>query len=391
MPVVTTLFDYGECADLGPAGYAEPIFHYWNRSARRIATKLRQEIESWFDRYPDQSARDLRQRFRSDDDAQHAGAFFELFLHQLLTRLGAQIEVHPAVPGTTRRPEFRVSLANVTFYMEARVVTDESKAAAAARKRTNLVYDALNDLESPDFWINVQVRGAPESLVPTSRLRRFLELKMADLDYDEINRRFSSSGLRELPRWPYEFEGWVVEFFPIPKQGARGQRGVRPMGVQMSEWERIDPATPLREAILEKARSYGSLDLPYVIAINAIGDFISDVHVVEALFGDEVFVSRSESDPIHLEREPNGAWTNPSGQYTRVSACLIFQKLQAENFPAANVRLYHHPRATRRLEGALFRLPEAIVTGNRLQFTEGVSLAEIFDVPIHWLRELDDE
>jgi hypothetical protein len=332
----------------------------------------------------------LLRRFRSDDDVQHRGAFFELFLHELLLRFGATLEIHPEVPGTNKRPEFRVSSEGVQFYIEAKVANDESKAEAAARKRTNLVYDALNDLDSPDYWINVDVRGAPDSLVPTSKLKQFLARRLAELDYDEVVRRYEASGLDDLPRWPYEFEGWSVEFFPLPKQSARGQQGVRPMGVQMSGAMWIEPATAVREAILEKAKRYGSPDLPYVIAVNAVGEFISDDHVLEALFGDEVFVSRFEGDPFQMQRKPNGVWTGQGGHYTRVSACLIFQKLHSWNFPSASVRLFHNPWAARNLQGPLLTLPQANVVNDHLEHKDGLSLAQVFDLAPDCLRNLDD-
>jgi hypothetical protein len=381
-----TLFDDIDRTDDGPAKYAEPSFPYWNRSARKDIALVRAHLEEWFRRYPTEHASDLRARFRSPDDVQHRGAFFELFLHELLLRLGCVAEVHPEVPGTSKRPEFRVtSPGGLEFYLEAKVANDESDEQAGARARVNRVYDAINDLDSPDYWINVEPRGVPASLVPTKKLKAFLIEQVRSLDYDEIARRYQQTGFADLPRWSYEFEGWSAEFFPIPKLRARGQNGIRPMGVQMIPAHWVDPVTPLRTAILGKAKRYGTPDLPFVIAINALGEHVDDVDVDSALFGDESWVIRSVDDAPEFRRVPNGVWTSPEGQYTRVSAVLVFQKLGAWNFPSTKVRLYHHFAASKALGGALTQLPQALVVDNRLELKDGSSLADIFDLRPDWL------
>jgi hypothetical protein len=53
-------------------------------------------------------------------------AFFELFLHELLLRLGCNVEVHPD-PGTgsSRRPDFLVTDPDgQQFFLEAVLATD---------------------------------------------------------------------------------------------------------------------------------------------------------------------------------------------------------------------------------------------------------------------------
>lgn len=383
---MATLFDLIERTDGGPAKYAEPSFPYWNRTARKDIAIVRAHLEDWFTRYPSGHQNDLRGRFRSPDDVQHRGAFFELFLHEMLLRLACSIEIHPEVPGTSKRPEFRVTSPDGSqFYLEAKVVNDESKDDAAARVRTNRVYDDLNDLDSPDYWINVEVRGAPASLVPTKKLKSFLSGKLAQLDYEEVVRRFAETGFDDLPRWRYEFEGWVVDFFPIPKENARGQAGVRPMGIQMNGAQWIDAVTPIRVAILEKAKRYGTPDLPFVIAINALGEFADEDDVIAALFGDEAWVIHSPDAEARFRRKPNGVWTSPEGQYKRVSATLVFRKLHSWTLPTAPVRLYHHHAPAKPVSGEITRLPQAVVIDGRLELRDGISIGDLFEVDADWL------
>lgn len=51
----------------------------------------------------------------------------------------------------------------------------------------------------------------------------------------------------------------------------------------------------IRKAIDEKSR-YGSLDHPYVIAINVLNEFgVDRIDVFNALFGDETWVQRGQA------------------------------------------------------------------------------------------------
>ena len=79
----------------------------------------RDRLEGWFQKFPSDWQNDLRGRFRSDLHDAHEGAFFELFLHELLTNLGFKVEVHPTLPDSDGRPDFLVCDESECFYLEA--------------------------------------------------------------------------------------------------------------------------------------------------------------------------------------------------------------------------------------------------------------------------------
>ncbi|KXB05054.1 hypothetical protein AKJ49_01460 [candidate division MSBL1 archaeon SCGC-AAA382A03] len=97
----------------------EPCFEYLNISARIESQKIRELLEQWFKRYPSEHQDDLRGRFRDKDDRIHIGAFFELYLHELMIRSGYEVEVHPDINGTTNHPDFEVLTDELEFYLEA--------------------------------------------------------------------------------------------------------------------------------------------------------------------------------------------------------------------------------------------------------------------------------
>src|SRR2546427_12592665 len=139
-----TLFDGGLGTRHDFARYSEAPFVFLNRSAWPEAIRVRDQLEFWFGRYPATAAdaarerRDLRGRFRSPNDVVHTGALFELLLHEILLRLGCVVFVHPSIPDSVRRPDFRVTPpVGDPFHLEAAVATGQSEAAAAAKARLN--------------------------------------------------------------------------------------------------------------------------------------------------------------------------------------------------------------------------------------------------------------
>lgn len=63
-------------------------------------------IEEWFARLCTDARADVRSRLRSKEDRQYNGAFFELYLHECLLRMGYTVTCHRALEETSRRPDF---------------------------------------------------------------------------------------------------------------------------------------------------------------------------------------------------------------------------------------------------------------------------------------------
>lgn len=378
----------------GPALYAEPSFSYLNRSARPAATRIRQALDAWFARYPQSGQADLRGRFRSKDDRHHNSAFFELLLHELLTRMGCSVEIHPSPPDSqiTRHPEFLVQPSQGScFYMEAILATAESEEESAARARMNEVYDALNRLDSPNFFIGLEIAGLPQSPPRAKRIRAFLKAQLNKLDLDEIAERWKSGGIKAVPHWRYEHEGWSITFYPIPKSPKlRGRSGARPIGMLGHEPKFVDSSTPIRNAILAKAGRYGDLDLPYVIAVNALDEAsVDETDIMDALFGAEQYtVALGPTGVIsypEVSRAPNGAWTSESGpRYTRVSAVLVAVRLSPWTVGSAAVWLIHNPWAQRPYSSPLTRLPQGTPEAGRMNWHDGDSLHDVLGLPSGW-------
>lgn len=376
---------------MGVARYSEPEFVYLNRTARPEANLIRTLLEAWFSRYPQAEAADLRARFRSSNDLQHRSAFFELFVHELLLRLGLYPRIHPALPlVTTRHPDFIIeSPDNKSFYVEAVVTANMSEDEYAARARMNVVYDSINRLDSPNFFIGMDIHGAPQTPPPARPIRAFLSKRLAGLDPDEMMTLLESGNLDALPHWHYRYGDWEVDFYPTPKSSdARGKPGTRPIGLRFHGRQFIDSRTAIRDALCAKAGRYGDLSLPYVVAVNALDRSTDFTDIMEALFGKEKYIvdlSSSRSSEPEVTRELDGVWTSKSGpRYTRLSAALVLVGLSPWNLPRANIRLYHNPWAHLPYNSELTLLPQAMPVAGEMKLKDGKSLSTVFDLPYEW-------
>jgi hypothetical protein len=128
------LFDDFVRSDSSPARYAEAEFSFLNRSARSDVGRVRDLLEIWFRHYPVAHQRDLATRLRAPGRRGSESAFFELFLHEALLRLGMTTTVHPELTATTRRPDFLAVAGGSSFFVEAAVVRDETTKETAGTR-----------------------------------------------------------------------------------------------------------------------------------------------------------------------------------------------------------------------------------------------------------------
>ncbi len=182
------IFDQGERADARHATYSESTFASLNRMAGPSWQRVRDLIEAWFERLCDDAKPDVAARLRSGDDRQFQAAFLELYCHETLLRLNYRVHCHPDVGHGRRRPDFLAESGDGSLVLEATVAARSDKEVAASRREAQ-VYDAINQVHSPDFFLYVDVKEAGKSPPSAARLRPRLEAWLKALDYDAIVRR----------------------------------------------------------------------------------------------------------------------------------------------------------------------------------------------------------
>ena len=369
------LFDDLHRSDHSPAGYSEVDFEYMNRSANEPIRRIRDVLEDWFSRYTESEKSELKQRFRSGEGYVHFSAFFELWLNELLLRLGCSVKVHPTLPKTSRRVDFLVESPEGTHcYLEAIHITGESEAESKAQSRLNTLYDSLNYLDSPHFFIHLNVSGTPKTPVPCNRIRSSIERELSNLNPQLVNHFTHLGRFDLLPQWRFEHDGLRITCYPTSKpEELIGVAEVRTLG-SISFGGVIDSERSIRDAVIAKAKRYGVLDLPLIVAINVTDPFITERDVLGALYG-----SLSGGREPEILNDSRGVWVNNT--WTRLSAVLVTRKVRPDRMVDVPICLYHNPQPKRPYVGELTRLPQVIPQNNRLITHSGKAMESILNLP----------
>ncbi len=385
MTIRLPLFDNMERTDASSRQHDEPWFAYLNRSSHRKATRIRGRLESWFERFPVKAQDDVRGRFRGDDDHAYRGATFELLIHELITRLDCIADVHPEIRGMDSRPDFFVRHKGQCCYVEATVI-DPKDSPFVPNSLEEDVVAKINTLTSSHFRIFAQVDG--KLTTPLSREKAtqpFTEL-LSGHDPDEIQDLIDSKGRfaapsRKIEHGTWSLQGWLR---PIPPE-KRGDGKSRTLVIGPARCEGVDSSTPVRRAAKKKARKYGCLDAPLVVAAN-VRDFSFDKDdEMEALFGKEriSYVEERPDRPLKISRKPDGVWIQGGYQprYTRLAAVLIFRDIAPWNLCDAPTCLYVNPfTGDKRLPDVLYRLPHARAHEDEIQWFDGENVGQLLGV-----------
>ena len=371
--------------------YGEPIYTYYRDSERSGVVAIRTLLEAWFLEIPEAEQLDLQQRFRSPIERQHRSAVFELFLHHMILCLGFEVEFHPDVSGATTHPDFLISRnGQALLYLEAIAVSNSAREEAEAN-RMNQVYDVLNGLASPDFYLGLRVEGAPETPPPGARLRGDLALWLTTLDRQAIQQCYLDQRYEDVPTYGWNHDGWRIVFDPIPRgEEARRNPSVRPIGMTMPmRATQLTLDESLKNGVATKDR-YGRLALPLVVAIQVVEDFrIAKIDVMNGLFGSEAVAIDAHGNP-RSARVPNGAWISPNGPIHRtISAVMAWSTLEPWNFTAIEPIVVHNPYAFTPLPNDTLPLSQHVVDQQRGVLIEqaGRSMEDVLGLAKEWVRD----
>lgn len=371
------IFDDLERTRVDAPHQGEPRFPYLNTSARHGAERVRALVEAWFKRYPEAHREPLIGRFRSSSDAEHHSAFFELFVHELLTFKGHKIvEIEPVVPNSPRRPDFLVETAlGSRFYVEAIFSTGLSDEEAGATKRLDAALRAIDTYPSPGHFLDLKVTGTPDKPVTIKALKSELRVFVDGL----------TPGQRSAAPFLYEEFGMRIRLVAFPKNTPKPGRaiGARHFGVHSAVADE-----DLRAAILKKAKRYGELPLPFVVAVNTSGFFQEDHDLTDALLGTENTVGYQAAHgkfEHKLVRQPDGIWIGPKGPRKKVlSAVLATREVTPWNFASRIARLIRNPYATYALPPLKLGINEINPVNGFWKETDGVPLGTVMGLPKDW-------
>jgi hypothetical protein len=380
------LFDDAARSDRRPKCPGEDSFAFLNRVDTPFWKAVRTLLEEWFERYPDSHRAELRDAYRSPLAGRHFGAWWELYLHELFLRLGYEIEVHPALSGTERCPDFRLRNGSRSLLVEAAAVfSGISTKGEPSGDAPEWMTAAVESLRSPDFFVGYdEVIAEGREQLRRTQITGPLQEWLDGLDPDEERAKMEVSG--ELPHflvscrgWEVSFEAWAV----APEQ--RGRPDHRVLGSGPAMGGPVNDIEQLLGKLKAKAGRYGRPQEPFVIAVLCLSAFMERLDIEQALFGREAVVIEGPGAG-RLVRQPNGLWFHRGSPVNRrVSAVLTAVCVQPWTVGKIAPELWLNPWAEHELEESWpFTVASAKDSGEITRTERSPAMAEIFELPSEW-------
>jgi len=368
---------------------SETWFTLLDRSSIPEVQRTRELLEEWFAIFPESSDGrnkiDLSSTFRNTkDDRGVLSAFFELYCHALLHHQGFTCEArhHTKDPNY----EFRVfQNGTPVFCMECVTVSGMSNEEYNIRKTIDFIYDELDErLGSPNFFIAVSVEKEGSRMPAVSNIIPALEKWLAGLDPDEAAKAAKPGKWLTATPAPYRKDvvddgGWHLSFVAIPKKNkARGEPGSRPIGMEDQGFKWVRTADTLRKRLTEKAKKYGALDLPYIIAVNVTDMYADSRDVSSVLVGTEGIHDLDSSGEYKLtEVRLRSFWHDAKKpRKTQVSAVLSVVGLFPDGIAKKSPLLWLNPWAEKKLDPAFWRAATMRIEPQNSR-TEPITVKEI--------------
>jgi hypothetical protein len=343
-----TLFSVRERTDECPRAHQEAAYAFLDRAAGARWERIRRELDGWFACLPALARADLRNRFVQDAELDHAGAFWELWVHEAHRRRGFDVTVNIGREAGERRQDFVLARGRERCWLEATVVGGDSPLSFTERRLDEQLRDIVATVRAPRFSLALEVVRYGACSPGRRRIVPPLERWLGALDPRELT---AAASVRRLA-----FDDWVVdvEAMPLSDADARpcGCARLVPRGARGG---RVNDVRPLRRKIKKKASRYGDLDKPYLVAVLALGDAVRERDVEHALLG--------------TGARDHAVWHGPGGPCnTRLSGVLVARGLRSTNPAAAAAALptlWRNPWALRPL-GLALPWRDAVSAGDRV-------------------------
>jgi hypothetical protein len=381
------IFDEGERTDRSPAGDTESSYHFLNRVARRPWALTRDLIEEWFAEYPVDAQADLGGRLRKDDWVQHMGAWWELYTHRLFRQLGYEVDIHPSLENTSRKPDFLVTDGETSMYVECVVFLSGLRPVKGQGDgERSWIFEATNRARDPNFFVEIEIRQSGKQRPKASEIVEPLENWLSALDPDEVGDQIAAG--MSNPELVLTARGWVIEYSAWPRDPeSRNEQG-RLIGIYpvIGGWTNNE-VSRYYGTVKGKGGRYGTPDKPFVVAVLNTSPFLEQDEVAEALLGTDAFAYYPEEPQfVKTVRRRDGYWRQgPPERGVRVSAVLDGNNIYPWQVSARLPKLWINPWATHPVNAALpFDTLTAHDTGEVYQKESETSANAVFGLNPDW-------
>jgi hypothetical protein len=330
---------------------SETVWQFLERSSQPEAVAARAQWDDWLSRMP-QGARDaFIRRLQDRTDGQVRAVLAELITFALLDSVYPAVEIDPAT-GSGSRADFAVGMPVRTYFEVKR--PSPSKGLVTNARRQGDIAGALAKIDSPDFWLDVQVRS--DAHVPSMRrVRQEAEDWLASLDYEaEVQRRREYqrdrlAGANEempgldagpaeraaylaagRPLVPPAFErsgaGWSVRITAHPRAADQRGSGQFTIGIRSAGEAHVETVAELQAAVRQKLKQHTGLAHPLVVVLDLSSPIIEDHDIAAMLYGPVTTTVADPATSVATTRERHeGIWPEPPRQPVRPAAVLTFR------------------------------------------------------------------
>ncbi len=365
-------------------GYKEPherIYSFLNRSGRPEYDQVRSVLDLWFHDIPKDYQNALKTSFCAGN-GQHLGAFFEIYCHALLKKQGFSVRLQQVVDQTYGNPiDFLAQTSDIPlFYLEATVASDSDN-SSKSWEQLNQLRKALNALKEPSFRIILKVEQESNQL-PVSEICKKIHQWLETLDPNEVPQNAGTPDRNTRLRYLWKYNGWHIDFIAVPRPlEERGQEKETVLYESSSSGKWSGTQNTLYRKLEEKAKKYGVLQLPYIIAVDVLSLDSIGCDIDEVFFGQEIVLIDPGSGTMTQTRSPfrlkrpsreNGFWIGQERKLRnqQVSAVLLIDELMPWSFARKTSLLWHNPWAEKPLHLDVWQGPQMVLSEDGSQWLQ---------------------
>ena len=371
-----------------PSRSAESVYAFLDRSSLPEYERVRSMLQRWVDRFPSEHQRKLVGPMRHkgsgsrENDKAFYAAFFELFLHEFLKGTDSPVEAQPSVG--RRLLDFRVRVnvqdgTQLTYVVEATDIDLESGTALERDQQELSVWDTLNEISSPDFFLHLETQGKLESLPTKQQLKRHFEELIRETGYDDQLRSYMlcDQNPNLLPTSSSHHGNWTLISRLIPVLPENRPRSARFIWRYPPRVSPIDDIGKTKARLHEKAQHHKIAE-NMIIALrrNRTNDRLDEVllgrlgpssYMHHVLADVETFRSPFSS------RRNDGLWANNSGpQHRHVMGVIAFSDLYPWNITRAKAEFYSNPYTDKPLPEWTKSITHAEYSNGEVSIVEGI-------------------
>lgn len=380
------LFEPIERTYTGPSNHNENSYDYYNRSARKDISIIRDTLNKWFIEYPNDEKLELKNSFRKKFD----DCFYELFLHQLFTKLGFDIQIHPELPNTSKKPDFLLKKGDLEFYVEAKIVKNKSHQQEAVDRKINEFYDNLSKLDTKNFLLDIDEFILKSEKQPSTKgLIKRIEEELEGLDSELVMEKVTAGGFESIPAIKIENDDVLLRIKPIPVINSPRDKK-RPIGIYPTESFLGGGEESLKDSVFMKAKRYGKLNKPFLVCVNSLDIKTFGTDAIENAIWGSLAISWS-TNPVNrdkkLIRKRDGVFLGEKGPNLKNLSGVLVTKVFAHNIPKANYWLYKHPFSENKLDFESLGLKYNFVENGEIKSVLGDDLSNILQIERDWLNK----